>query len=72
MKNIFKNIENYYSNKLKKYGPTPGGVDWNGEQGQLIRFNQLSKVIKLKNSSLNDIRDCNSSGVNLFILYYFL
>jgi SAM-dependent methyltransferase len=55
MKNIIKNIDNYYSNKLKKYGPTPQGVDWNGEKGQLIRFNQLSKVIKLKNSSLNDI-----------------
>ena len=70
MKKIFKNIDNYYSNKLKKYGTTPRGVDWNGERAQLIRFNQLSKVIKLNNSSLNDI-GCGYGKYSEYIANHF-
>ncbi len=42
---ILENIGSYYSKKLALYGETPKGVDWNGEESQLLRFHQLSKVI---------------------------
>lgn len=55
MNNIHKNINNYYTNKINQYGSTPEGVDWNGEESQFIRFNQLSKIIKEKEFSIADI-----------------
>lgn len=38
-------VERYYSEKIKKFGPTPQGVDWNGESSQNLRFDQLLKLI---------------------------
>lgn len=55
MKNIHKNIAKYYTHKINQYGSTPEGVDWNGEESQFLRFNQLSKIIKEKEFSINDI-----------------
>ena len=55
MKNIYKNIDNYYSSKIKTHGPTPKGVDWNGEKSQYIRFRQLSKIILTNKFSISDI-----------------
>lgn len=52
---VHKNIDNYYTDKIKKYGATPQGVDWNGEISQLIRFEQLSKIITSDGTTLNDI-----------------
>ena len=45
------------SQKLAEYGSTPRGVDWNGEEGQRLRFEQLCKIIELELSafSLNDL-----------------
>lgn len=34
-------IENYYTDRIKTYGPSPQGVDWNGIAGQVLRFEQL-------------------------------
>ena len=55
MNNIHKNINNYYTQKVQTHGATSKGVDWNGEESQFLRFEQLSKVIKNTNSSINDI-----------------
>jgi SAM-dependent methyltransferase len=55
MNKIHKNINNYYTNKINQHGATPKGVDWNGEESQFIRFNQLSKIIKEKEFSIADI-----------------
>jgi len=55
MNNIHKNIENYYTNKIKTYGTTPKGVDWNGEEGQLLRFQQLLKIVDQHPFSIADI-----------------
>lgn len=38
-------VARYYSDKLREFGTQPRGVDWNGPEGQLIRFAQLCKVI---------------------------
>lgn len=42
---ILNEVAGYYSEKLEKHGDTPLGVDWNGKEGQVIRFQQLCKVI---------------------------
>jgi SAM-dependent methyltransferase len=55
MKNIYKNIDNYYSSKIKSHGPSPKGVDWNGKKSQYTRFNQLSKIILNDRFSISDI-----------------
>ena len=42
---ILSEVAGYYSGKLAAHGTSPRGVDWNGEEGQLLRFAQLCKVI---------------------------
>ncbi|WP_223481718.1 MULTISPECIES: class I SAM-dependent methyltransferase [unclassified Pseudomonas] len=42
---LLDEVASYYSSKLALHGETPNGVDWNGEQGQALRFEQLCKVI---------------------------
>ena len=55
MNKLYKDIDNYYSDKLVKYGASPKGVDWNNEESQLVRFKQLSKIIKTDGAIVNDI-----------------
>ncbi|WP_397451940.1 class I SAM-dependent methyltransferase [Pseudomonas sp. NA-150] len=53
---LLREVANYYSEKLALHGETPRGVDWNGEEGQALRFNQLCKVVNGADSfSLNDL-----------------
>lgn len=42
---ITKNVTNYYEDKLRRYGPTPLGVDWNSPESQELRFKQVLKVV---------------------------
>lgn len=55
MNNIQSNIEAYYTDKIKKHGATPKGVDWNNEEGQFLRFEQLSKIIIKDKFTLADV-----------------
>lgn len=49
-------VANYYTGKLAQYGNTPQGVDWNGEESQILRFQQLCTVISGTGAfSLNDL-----------------
>jgi SAM-dependent methyltransferase len=49
-------IADYYSGKLAKHGTTPRGVDWNGMDGQINRFEQLVRLIDLQGAfSVNDL-----------------
>lgn len=53
---ILVEVADYYSAKLAEHGETPRGVDWNGEESQMLRFEQLSKIISpAVNFSLNDL-----------------
>jgi len=48
-------VKEYYSNSLKSFGMSPKGVDWNGEDGQVLRYIQLLKIIEgCKDLSLID------------------
>jgi len=48
--NEINNIIDYYSNKIKEFGPTSKGVDWNSIESQNLRFEILSKVFENDNS----------------------
>jgi SAM-dependent methyltransferase len=53
---ILAEVADYYSAKLAEHGETPSGVDWNGEESQVLRFEQLNKVIdKSGGFTLNDL-----------------
>jgi len=53
---LLTEVAEYYTTKLAKYGETPRGVDWNGEESQTLRFKQLSKIIDVtKQFSINDL-----------------
>ena len=56
MPDILTQVANYYTNKLAEHGETACGVDWNGEESQMLRFEQLCKVIEQSGDfSLNDL-----------------
>lgn len=35
----------HYENSFKQHGPTPRGMDWNGTDSQLLRFEQLLQIV---------------------------
>ena len=57
IKDILSHVSDYYSGKIKTFGPTSKGVDWKDEKSQITRFEQLIKVIEnpTETFSLNDI-----------------
>lgn len=64
---LLSEVAEYYTKKLHEHGDTPLGVDWNGEENQILRFKQLSKVICKRDSfTLNDL------GCGYGALYSFL
>jgi SAM-dependent methyltransferase len=54
---LLDEVASYYAEKLAEHGDSPRGVDWNGEESQMVRFAQLCKIINPKrpNFSLNDL-----------------
>lgn len=65
---LLKEVATYYSEKLAEHGVTPRGVDWNGEESQFVRFEQLCKIVDpaLSTFSLTDL------GCGYGALYDFL
>ena len=56
MEKIINEVREYYSEKVKQYGSTSKGVDWNSKESQYLRFSQLLKVLEVKDKfSLNDL-----------------
>lgn len=46
MKNkLVDDVADYYSRRLAEHGATAKGVDWNGEESQQIRFEQMLKIL---------------------------
>jgi SAM-dependent methyltransferase len=45
----------YYGDKLRRFGATPAGVDWKDEFSQIVRFDQLLKVIEDPSESVVDL-----------------
>jgi SAM-dependent methyltransferase len=64
---LLSEVASYYAEKLAKYGQSPRGVDWNGEESQTLRFQQLCKIVDASNQfSINDL------GCGYGALYDFL
>lgn len=64
---ILGEVASYYSEKLAQFGPDPRGVDWNGEESQILRFRQLATIIDSSSAfSVNDL------GCGYGALYDFL
>ncbi len=45
MTTLLDEVANYYTSRLVEHGATARGVDWNGEAGQNLRFEQLCRLI---------------------------
>ncbi len=68
MNKLLKDIDQYYSEKIKKFGATPQGVDWKDEVSQKIRFEQVLKVISSqKQFSVNDL-GCGYGSMFLYMI----
>lgn len=52
-KDILRKTCDYYTKKIKDFGRTSKGVDWNSKESQFLRFEQLSKL--LSNVGQNEI-----------------
>jgi SAM-dependent methyltransferase len=64
---LLAEVAEYYTAKLVEHGETPRGVDWNGEDSQTLRFEQLCKIVDTANPfSINDL------GCGYGALYDFL
>jgi len=64
---ILSDVADYYSEKLARHGETPKGVDWNGEDSQTLRFEQLCKIINGQDQfSLNDL-GCGYGALHGFL-----
>lgn len=42
---IKKKVSDYYTDKIKRYGKSSWGVDWNSKESQFLRFKQLCKIL---------------------------
>lgn len=42
---LYRELATYYADKLATHGQTARGVDWNSEEGQALRFEQLYRII---------------------------
>ena len=53
---LLREVAEYYSQKLAQHGETAQGVDWNGEKSQVLRFEQLEKILDSPHDfSVNDL-----------------
>lgn len=53
---LLGDVEHYYTARLTEHGATARGVDWNGDASQLLRFEQLVRVVAPQpDFSVNDI-----------------
>lgn len=64
---LLTEVADYYSEKLAQHGETPRGVDWNGEESQELRFEQLCKIIEERSPfSINDL-GCGYGALHDFL-----
>ncbi len=64
---LLTEVAEYYTTKLAQHGQNPQGVDWNGEESQTLRFEQLCKIVDVSTQfSINDL------GCGYGALYDFL
>ncbi len=73
MKDIIKEVESYYTDKIVKYGATPQGVDWNSTESQELRYLVLSKIISNPSESFSVLDyGCGFGGMYHFYKKFFM
>lgn len=65
---LLSEVAHYYSAKLAQHGETPQGVDWNGEESQTLRFEQLGKIIR--GSEIHSVNDLGCGYGALFDYFF--
>ena len=65
-KDLLAEVASYYSSTLANHGLTPRGVDWNGEEGQHTRFEQLLKIVDAEADAQISINDLGCGYGALF------
>lgn len=66
---ILCEVAEYYTSKLAEHGDTPRGVDWNGNESQELRFEQLCKIINTSvDFSINDL-GCGYGALYDYLAY---
>ncbi len=65
---ILAQVEAYYSQKVAAHGATPAGVDWNGAEGQQLRFAQLARLLPAAPSAItvNDL-GCGYGALHAYL-----
>lgn len=61
-KKILDTVKAYYDERLKEHGATARGVDWNSEESQYMRFEQLLKIVNRSGFSVLDY-GCGYGGL---------
>ena len=52
---ILETVARYYAERLRAFGPTPRGVDWNSAESQALRFGRCCRCWKaMENASIID------------------
>ena len=65
---LLEGVARYYGAKVAEYGPTPQGADWNSEESQQLRFEQLLKLCDTASAfSINDY-GCGYGALAHFML----
>lgn len=54
---ILKQTEAYYSEKIKRFGATSRGVDWNSKESQRVRFEQLTGILRHEGTNAFSVCD---------------
>jgi SAM-dependent methyltransferase len=49
-----EHVKKYFDQRVREHGASPRGADWNSESSQIIRFDQLLKVVETHKFSLLD------------------
>ena len=48
-------VADYYTEKIRQYGPTPKGVDWRDAESQELRFARLLEIVDRPAESLVEL-----------------
>lgn len=65
---LLAEVNAYYSRKVKEFGPTPRGVDWNSVESQEIRFTQLLKIVDVDASCVLGDFGCGYGALSDYVL----
>ncbi len=66
-------VSSYYSDKLKAFGATPKGVDWNSADSQVMRFEQLINILPADKTTSFSLLDygCGYGAMYAFLQHQY-